>query len=78
MPVASKTRALYFSPSGAVPTLVTPRLSSATVSGLAEAAVAAGDDGAVDDGRALGPALQRGRVGQAEVLDEQLARRGWR
>ena len=33
--MASKTRALDFSPSGAVPTWVTPRLSSATVRVLA-------------------------------------------
>ena len=34
MPVASKTSALNFSPSGAMPTLLTPRLSSATVRAL--------------------------------------------
>ena len=48
MPVASKTRPLYFSPSAASPTLLMPSSSRATVSGLAEAAAAADDDGAVD------------------------------
>ena len=44
--------------------------------GLRQAALAAEHDEPVDQRRAVGPALERGGVGQAEVLDEQLADRG--
>ena len=44
--------------------------------GGAEPSVAADHDRAVDEGGALGPPVQRHRVGQAEVLGEQLAHGG--
>ena len=73
MPVASKTRPLYFSPSAAALTLATPRLSSAPVSALPSrplppVATVPSTTGA--------PSVQRSSgvgVGEAEVLDEQLA-----
>ena len=53
-----------------------PRPSRVVGSDLGEAAGAAEHHEAVDEGGALGPALELGGVGQAEVLDEQLADRG--
>ena len=43
---------------------------------LGQAPLPSQHDEPVDEGGAVAPALQRGRVGQAEVLDEQLADRG--
>ena len=72
MPVASKTRPLYFSPSLVVADAGDAEVVQRHGQRLGEPTAAAGDDGAVDEGGALAPALQLGRVGQSEVLHEQL------
>ena len=77
-PVASKTRRLELLALGRDAHVADAEVVQRDGEGLAEAAAAAGDDGAVDDGGTLGPALERASGWAGRGSSRTACRSGWR